>query len=531
MAYVKDWTKFYDFKPVQGVDYRFDYMQIAEDLNTFKLENDINGAALLVRTMARADLFFLIYFVLGVQAVNHPFLVKRIYETQDGMDRTVNLWSRGHFKSTIITYAYIIWIMLNEPEARIGIFSHTRNIALSFLRRIKITLETNAMLKMAFPEILYMNPEKESPKWSENEGITIKRRGSYNECSLEAWGVVENMPTGRHFTHLIFDDLVTVDSVTTLEQMDKVEEGFKTALNLVADEYMLIIIGTHYHYNDLYVKLRNSSGWNVRIYPATHNGKRDGDPVYWTKENLDQKFSDMGSYIGSCQLLLTPVTEEEQKFKSDWLKFYSALPEKLHHYLIVDPAGERKDTAGDQDFSVIVHLATDMYKNIYLVDIIRDRIGLSERWNIIAAKSRETLFKTLGYEKYGMQNDTTYIKEKQYEEGLHFPITELSGVTISKNDRIKRLIPVIESGHFWLPYSLPKKMVNGKTVDMIETLIREEYNTFPYSAHDDMMDAISRIRDEKMNVTYPFNSQKFAAPTKTYNPLDDDEDSVDWRDM
>ena len=205
----QDWEKFYHFEKMPGANYRYDYIQIAEDLNKFKIENDIESAAALVRAMAKNDLFFLLYFVLNIPQVNHKFILNRIYETQDGIHRTINLWSRGHFKSTIITYGAIIWILLNEPEARIGIFSHTRGIAQSFLRRIKTTLETNAMLKLAFSDILFVNPEKESSKWSEDVGITIKRKGQYNECSLEAWGVVENMPTGRHFTHLFFDDHVS----------------------------------------------------------------------------------------------------------------------------------------------------------------------------------------------------------------------------------------------------------------------------------------------------------------------------------
>jgi hypothetical protein len=92
---------------------------------------------------------------------------------------------------------------LNDPEITVGIFSHTRPIAKAFLRQIKREFETNEQLKALFPEILYANPAAESPKWSEDEGITVKRSSNPKEATVEAWGLVDGQPTSKHYRLLI----------------------------------------------------------------------------------------------------------------------------------------------------------------------------------------------------------------------------------------------------------------------------------------------------------------------------------------
>jgi hypothetical protein len=96
--------------------------------------------------------------------------------------------------STVITFALTIQDILRDPEVTIGIFSHTRPIAKAFLRQIKQEFERNERLKRWFPDILWADPRKDSPKWSEDEGITSSsaratprrrrsRRGAWSTAS------------------------------------------------------------------------------------------------------------------------------------------------------------------------------------------------------------------------------------------------------------------------------------------------------------------------------------------------------------
>lgn len=237
------WT----FEPQEGAEYRLNYRKICDEMNSSH-----EKAIELIRFFSKEDLFFLAYFVLGIPC-NHPWLVQRIKEVQENPYGVMDLWPREHFKSTIITFCMIVFEVLRNPEERIGIFSHTRGIAKAFLQRIKVTFESNQWLLEAFPDIFYAKPEYESPRWSLEFGIVVKRQGNYNESTVEAWGLVDGMPTGKHFTIMNYDDLVTVESVNTPESMRKLRECFQMSDNLGDRAGRRRIIGTIYHLSLIHI--------------------------------------------------------------------------------------------------------------------------------------------------------------------------------------------------------------------------------------------------------------------------------------
>ena len=138
-------------------DLRFNYGEVAEHLNNCKASGDEEGFYETMRWMSEQDLFFLCYFVLDLP-VNDPFLIARIYEVQNLHHFTVDLWSREHFKSSVLSFGLTIWQLIHNPEERICLFSHTRVMAKNHLRRIKQTLEQNIILHKAFPDIFFANP-------------------------------------------------------------------------------------------------------------------------------------------------------------------------------------------------------------------------------------------------------------------------------------------------------------------------------------------------------------------------------------
>jgi len=151
------------FVPQLGTDYKYDFEKIAAELTEYAESNEKKFIHF-ARFWCQESLFFLMYFILRTP-VNHPWIVDRINDVERCNDRTLDLWAREHWKSSIITYGLNIQNILQDPDVRIGIFSHTRAIAKSFLRRIKLTLESNELLKYLFPDILYETPQSQSSKW------------------------------------------------------------------------------------------------------------------------------------------------------------------------------------------------------------------------------------------------------------------------------------------------------------------------------------------------------------------------------
>ena len=432
---------------------------------------------------------------------------------QAAPDGYLDLWSREHYKSTLITFAKSIQDILSshgdDPlpqwggrETTIGIFSFNRGIALDFVSQIKSELENNKLLKDLFPDVLYQEPHKESPSWSVMGGLVVKRSSNPKEATLEGWGLVDSMPTGRHFFERIYDDVITERFARTPDMIAKSTESWELSLNLGARGGLERYIGTRYSYNDTYRTIMQRGTAKPRIIAATKDGTVEGEPWFLTTEELAKKRRDMGPYIFACQMLQNPMADETQGFKRDWINHYHDRfnTSWMNLYLLVDPASEKKKTS-DYTAMAVIGLGTD--NNYYLVDLVRDRFNLTQRAETLLHLHRKWQPKGVGYERYGMQADIEHIKTVMDKENYRFHITELKGA-MPKNDRIKRLVPLFEQGRFYLPDSIHYTSYDGKTHDLIEQLIVEEYDPFPVSiTHDDMLDIISRIEDPDFPTTWP----------------------------
>ena len=208
----------------------------------------------------------------------------RCNEVQISPNGHLDLWAREHGKSLIITIGCTIWSILRDPEITVGIFSHTKSIAKSFLRVIKQEFQSNQFLKEIFPDILHDDPEMNATKWSEDAGVTVIRKGNPPEATLEAHGLVDGAPTGRHFQLRVYDDVLTSESVSTSEQMRKVIDALDMSQNLGKRGGMMRMIGTRYKLGDAYEEYIKRGIVTPRLYPATDNGRVDGVPVYFTQE-------------------------------------------------------------------------------------------------------------------------------------------------------------------------------------------------------------------------------------------------------
>jgi len=504
------------FQAHPDADYRHDYTSLVEELNA--CEDEPAEFARMMRHWCRKDLFFLLYFALRVN-LNHPWLVERIKEVEDCDDRTLDLWSREHWKSTIMTYGRNIQEILRNPEVRIGIFSHTRSLAKAFLHRIKHTFETNEILKTVFSDILWQNPGYDAPRWSLDEGIIVKRQGVYHEATIEANGLVDSMPTGKHYDILHYDDVVTRDSVTTPDQLSKVDECFRLSFNLGAVDHIggtkgkIRVIGTPYHFNDQYARMEKEGGWIIRKRRCID----DHDvPVLLSVEDLEEKKRQMGPYVYSCQMLLNPIAGSEQRFRIEWLHYYQSLPPTLNLYLLVDPANEKKMRGSGSDYTVMWLWGLDHLNNYFWLDCIRERLNLTERWNMLVymLKKYPNIIK-VGYERYGMQTDVQHFKHMMEETGTYFPIIELGG-SMKKQDRIARLVPHFQQGRV----RIPRTMITNDGRDLVQEFINEEYLTFPACVHDDMLDAASRIEDEDLFAYRPFFPEAESSLAKTGGVVD-----------
>lgn len=390
-------------------------------------------------------------------------------------DGYLDLWARDHRKSTIITYAGTIQDILashgDEPlpswggiEPTFGIFSHIRPIARKFLRQIKNELQYNRYLLELFPDILYDNPERDSPKWSENDGLVVKRRSNPKEATIEAWGLVDGQPTGSHFNVRIYDDVVTKKSVSTPEMIAKTTEAWELSLNMGTSELgegttidHERYIGTRYAIFDTYSEIMQRQAVRPRVYPATVDGTETGAPVLLTEAAL-KKRRRQGSATFSAQMLQKPISRATATFDVQHLKFAEIRPHTINVYIMCDPAHSKRRGS---DRTAIPVIAVDAQRNKYLVDGYCHRMNLTERWKALRGLRRKWMKEPgvqvveVGYERYGQQSDLEHFETEMERDREKWQIKELAWPREgpgSKGDRIGRLCPDFENGHFFLSH-------------------------------------------------------------------------------
>lgn len=211
--------------------------------------------------------------------------------------------------------------------------------------------------------------------------------------------------------------------------------------------------------------------------------------------------------IFAGQFMQTPVPKGGADFKTEWVKYYDAtdLPwSRFIPYILVDAANSRKRTS---DYTAMMVVLTGGDKNYYLADMVRDRLNPTERIETLIDLHKKWLDRTgksprVGYEQYGMMSDTHYLTEAQRAMGYNMNVVELGGRQ-SKEDRIRRLVPLFQNGNIYIPKVLIYVDAENERRDLVNEFVNDEYVNFPVAAHDDMLDALARILDHDMRVTFP----------------------------
>ncbi len=138
------------------------------------------------------------------------------------------LLPRGSFKSSMITIGFPLWRLASNPQERVLIGNATYPMATSFLSQIKDHISKNEVFKGLFGDF-----SANAASWREDR-ITLSREKAYEqkEPSVIAQGMSTNV-TGSHYSLGILDDMVNRENITTRDQMDKVINFFKDALDLI----------------------------------------------------------------------------------------------------------------------------------------------------------------------------------------------------------------------------------------------------------------------------------------------------------
>jgi len=431
------------------------------------------------KELALNDFFYFAKNILGYKDISpqpHQELCDFLVSDDD---RKLILLPRGSFKSSIATIAYTIWQLVKNPNIRILIITENFNNSTKYLGNIKNQIEQN----LTFIELFGVLRPKNIGQWKRDD-ITITTRTDCNikEPSVSASSILQTK-VGMHYDLIIMDDVVSNNNTGTPEQIQKVIDSYRLILSLPDPGGKLIIIGTRYHYNDLYGHLieTEADSYKTLIRKAIDANDNLYFPTRLTKNFLEKMKRSQGSVHYSNQYLNEPIDSETAVFRREWMLFYDELPNNLRHFILTDAAASIRKSA---DFSVVLVVGVDEHSNIYIIDPWQDRVTLSnfidkifeyvEKYNV----HKEGI---VTIETNAFQQVVQYaILEEMNKRKFYFGIKETKpDSTNSKDRRIKSLQPLFENGRIFF---------NKNQTTLIEQITR-----YPKTRYDDLIDALSDI--------------------------------------
>ena len=214
-------------------------------------------------------------------------------------------------------------------------------------------------------------------------------------------------------------------------------------------------------------------------------------PEKLSKEFLEAQRKAQGSYIFAHQYQNEIIPSEDQDFKKEWLRYYSALPKRKTTVVVIDPA-----ISLDQDacYTSIVVLDCDENNDRYLRLARRMRITSTQTVELIFNVNDKIKPNILGIESVAYQMALLqFVISECKKRNVHVPLYAIKrGPDKSKQMRIRSLVPWFEWQRTLVKPGL--------------TEFEDEYLKFPRGSYVDILDALADAQE----LAYPPQKERKA---------------------
>ncbi|MCZ2340286.1 MAG: hypothetical protein LC104_00645 [Bacteroidales bacterium] len=436
----------------------------------------LQAAALLTRRLREAahspDVLLEFCFT---DSLGHPLrqatVHRELQQFLTGHTRALIELPRDHGKSLQMC-GRVLWELGHNPALRVKLVCATETLAAERSRFLREAIAANPRLRLVFPHLRPARP------WTA-EAFTIVRPADVIGPTVAAFGIGAGS-TGARADLLICDDIVDVRSLYSPAERARVKDDFhNNLLNLLEPDGRFWGLSTPWHTDDLNAHLKKNPAFAL-FRRAVGPELQPVWPEKWPTSQLAARLREIGSAAFARGYRLLPITEGEVAIPAHWVQFWQEeLPRERFEMVVlsVDPAVTAQSRADASALVVLgrvqgtnaIHCLEATARRISTPDLIAQIDTLDQFWSpdVILFESNAAFA--------GIRD----LMQRHARFGA-----KVQGITQSRSKEARAAafgVPV-QNGRF--------RLRGGLTgVDARQRELFDEMTTFPFSTHDDLLDA------------------------------------------
>ncbi len=416
---------------------------------------------------------------------HHEVLAEKLERVAKGeLKKLAVFMPPRHGKSELTSIQFPAWILGIKPQTKIIMSSYNDDLATGFGRRTRNLVNTREY-KNIF-KISLASDSKSAGRWNTNKG------GFYVAVGIGG------SATGNGADILIIDDphKNRKEAESVLKRKEVLEWYRSTAKTRLSPNGAVILVLTRWHDGDLAGEILDDSWETVEfkaIAEEDEEYRNKGEalwPTQFSLKWLEAQKKDIGSFEFSSLYQQTPLDSEHAEFKKNYFQYITRekiLSEYTERFLTIDTAVSKTSSS---DYTGFIDNFVDVNQK-WNISATREKIDTAELVKKIFEKHATNKYTRIGIESTVLyQAVYPFLVEEMAKRNIYLPLTAVKHNQISKEVRIRGLLPRYENGGI--------RHIENECDDLENELLR-----FPKSTHDDLSDSLAYQTQIVSHVTAP----------------------------
>lgn len=378
-----------------------------------------------------------------------------------------------HSKSSMVTLAYPLWLIFNNPNLNILVVNAEASLSENFGIRIR------ELVKEIGP---YFNVHLSDVKHASTHIKFEDRNKKLYSGSIRLVGSTGSI-TGQDADYLIIDDPYKgIDDITPTQLQKKLNWFDSIIEQRIESHTRLVILHTRWHSNDLisFLERERNEDYKFVTFPAILPNGNPLWPERYSIEVLKKKQDTIGERLFQSIYQQKPIDDTSDFFnlsKIHWFRPEKEIVQKVRGWDIASS----KTGSSDYTAGVPMFLLDDM-KSVLITDYVYGQFGNENTAKVVKEQVRQDGPDNISIIETGVAAAGAILFDEWKKQLAGYFVER--GMAVADNSKSDRATP------------LQNKILDGEVyVDIVDEKLRQifidEFNAFPDGAHDDIVDACS----------------------------------------